>query len=211
MKRKFGAALMILGLLLLLGAGWLYLANQEEGERAQKSVEKFLPQVMQSIRQKIEPRNTEPFDASSEASEVPIDPDFYSTEMTVEVIDGYAFVGYLSVPSLELQLPIIAETSDELLKISPCRFFGSTKTDNLVIGGHNYWQHFGQLPNLNNGDTVIFTDMDGLRTSYELITMEVLDPNNVDDLTKGEYPLSLFTCTYGGSSRITLRFDIIQN
>ncbi|MBE6984471.1 MAG: sortase [Ruminococcaceae bacterium] len=213
MKRSIGIVCMILGVVMLLGAGALHLMNTEEGNQAQESVEKLMPQLMEAIHEKSNAQSNEASDLPQHEAQTaqPIDPNFYSTEMTEEIIDGYGFVGYLSVPSLELKLPVMSQSDDARLKISPCRFSGSTKTDDLVIGGHNYWQHFGQLPDLKNGAIVTFTDMDGKQTTYELITMEVLEPNDVQELTKGEYPLTLFTCTYGGSSRITLRFDIVKN
>ncbi len=203
---------MVLGLLLLMSAGGLYLMNMQESNQAEESVQKLMPQVIEAIEQKLQSVQDVPQgeNEQAETTEV-VDPNFYSSEMTVEVIDGYAIVGYISIPSRGLQLPVMSETSDSLLRVSPCRYFGSTKTDNLVIGGHNYWQHFGQLTELNNGDVVTFTDMDGNQINYELITMEILQPKDVPELTKGEYPLTLYTCTYGGATRYTLRFDIIKN
>ncbi len=213
MKRSFGIVFMLLGLMLLLGAGALYLYNTEEGNQAQESVDRYLPQVMQVISRPTEiPSQTETTqeqEAQAE-TELPIDPDYYKTEMTVEMIDGYGFVGYLTIPSLNLQLPIMSETDDARLKLSPCRFFGSTRTDDLVIGGHNYWQHFGRLSELKEGQRVILTDMEGKQWTYEFVAMEVLEPNDVEELTKGEYALSLFTCTYGGGSRMTFRFDRVS-
>lgn len=206
---------MLLGLIMLFGAGALYLHNSEEGEQAQASVDRYLPQIMQVINRPTEiPSVTqpsqEPEEQESSEPELPIEPDYYSTEMTVQMIDGYGFVGYLTVPSLNLQLPIMSETDNARLKMSPCRFYGSTKTNDLVIGGHNYWQHFGQLSELKEGQQVTLTDMDGKQWTYAFVTMEVLGPNDVEELTAGEYPLSIFTCTYGGASRMTYRFDRIN-
>ncbi len=210
MKRAIGITCMMLGILLLLGAGVLYFMNEQESNRAEESVQKLMPQVIEAIQNRIEPQYTENQNGDVHTEPTPVDPDFYSTEMTVEVIDGYEIVGYLTVPTLGLQLPVMSETTDALLKISPCRYYGSTKTDNLVIGGHNYWHHFGQLTELGNADTVVFTDMDGDQTTYELITMEILQPKDVPELTNGEYPLTLYTCTYGGATRYVLRFDIVK-
>ena len=49
--------------------------------------------------------------------------------------------------------------------------------------------------------------MDGLATRYEVTATEVLNPTAVEDMTSGEYDLTLFTCTYGGENRITVRCD----
>lgn len=53
--------------------------------------------------------------------------------MTVVEINGYDYVGYLSVPKLDLELPVMSDWDYDRLKTVPCRHFGSTKTDDLVI------------------------------------------------------------------------------
>lgn len=218
MKRSFGLIFMFLGMLMLFGALVLYIHNEQEDQRAQESVEYYLPQIMQVIEENIENQSRPTTDSTESATteepteqttELPIDPGYYDPEMTVEMIDGYGFVGYLSIPSLDLQLPVLAETDYGRLKMSPCRFYGSTKTDDLVIGAHNYSRHFGKISGMKIGDALMFTDMDGKQWKYCLAAMEVLQPDAVEDLTNGEFPLTLFTCTYGGRSRVTLRCDLV--
>ena len=68
-------------------------------------------------------------------------PDPYDPEMTVVEIDGYGYVGVLTIPTLELELPVMSEWDAARLKIAPCRYSGSTKTRDLVIAGHNYTTH----------------------------------------------------------------------
>ena len=205
---------MVLGLGMLFGALALYLHNEQEGKEAQQSVEYYLPQLMQAIDDNIieEMADLSIDDVTvndEEPQQMPSAPDYYSTEMTVETIDGYGFVGYLTIPSLGLQLPVLSQLDYGRLKLSPCRFYGSTKTKDLVIGAHNYTQHFGKISGMRVGDELHFTDMDGKTWSYRLIEMVTLGENDVEELTKGEFPLTLFTCTYSGERRVTLRFDII--
>ena len=57
---------------------------------------------------------------------------------------------------------------------------------------------------LRSGDSVIFTDMDGVITSYQVVALDVLHPTAVEEMTAGFYDLTLFTCTYGGKSRVTI-------
>ena len=108
------------------------------------------------------------------------------------------------------ELPVMAEWDDTRLKLAPCRYSGSTKTDDLVIAAHNYARHFGGLQTLQPGDAVWFTDMDGVVTAYEVAAVEVLQPTAVEEMTAGEYDLTLFTCTYGGRSRVTVRCDRVE-
>ncbi len=125
--------------------------------------------------------------------------------MPEETIDGRSYIGVLEIPSLSLQLPVIGSWSYAELREAPCRHAGSAYQKNMVIAGHNYSSHFGNLKNLSQGDTVIFTDVDGNRFHYRVIELETLAPDAVDDLTSGDWNLTLFTCTIGGRSRVTVR------
>ena len=51
---------------------------------------------------------------------------------------------------------------------------------------------------------MIFTDMDGFSTFYEVTAKDVLVPTAVNEVTDSDFDLVLFTCTYGGKSRITI-------
>ena len=82
-------------------------------------------------------------------------------------------------------------------------------TDDLVIMAHNYDRHFGSLSELRIGDRVSFTDMDAETTLYEVVALDVLAPTDIEVMTAGEYDLTLFTCTYGGKSRVTVRCNRI--
>lgn len=188
---------MVLGAVLVLAALSLFLWNQRENNEAGTSAEKILPQVIEQI---------ETPGAGQEVEE-PSYPDPYDPTMTEVEIDGYAYVGVLSIPSLELELPVMSEWDYTRLKIAPCRYAGSTKTDDLVICAHNYTRHFGPIRNLTPGDTVTFTDMDGVVWQYQVTVVDILAPTDVEDMTAGGYDLTLFTCTYGGASRVTVRCE----
>lgn len=198
--RKMGAVCILLGTALILGALSLFLWNQLESKQAGDAARNVLPQIIEKISQ---PDPTGPV-------EEPSYPDPYDPAMTEMEIDGYGYVGYLSIPALELELPVMAQWDDSRLKIAPCRYSGSTKTDNLVICAHNYVQHFGPLKGLSVGDTVIFTDMDGVVWKYQVQVVDILSANAVEEMESGEYDLTLFTCTYGGASRVTVRCDQVN-
>ena len=124
--------------------------------------------------------------------------------MTEVEINGYAYIGYLSIPTLELELPIMADWDYPRLQIAPCRYTGSVRGEDLVLMAHNYASHFGTISQLKPGDSVIFTDMDGIVTMYEVVAQDILDPYAVEEMTAGDFDLTLFTCTYGGKSRVTV-------
>ena len=130
--------------------------------------------------------------------------------MPTSHVDGHDYIGCLTIPSLGLDLPIMSGWSYPKLRIAPCRFEGSLYLDDLVLMAHNYDRHFGRIKNLRSGDIITFTDMEGTTVEYEVIALEVLEPTAVEEMTAGEFDLTLFTCTYGGQSRVTVRCDRVS-
>ena len=121
--------------------------------------------------------------------------------------DGNDYIGRVDIPSLGLSLPVISEWSYPRLKIAPCRYTGSAYLDNLIIAAHNYSSHFGNLNRLNTGDTVTFTDVDGNQFTYAVSLIEDLPGTAIEEMQAGEWDLTLFTCTLGGRSRVTVRCE----
>lgn len=203
MKRKFGILFIIIGILLILAALLLIVYNHYESQSASKASQSVLA-VMQSTVEEttvssavedVYVDHIDPYD--KEAAEI-------AAEMTEKEIDGEYYIGYLSIPILELELPVISEWSYPRLRIAPCRHFGSTKTDDLVIAAHNYDSHFGRLKQLKAGDLLTFTDMDGEKILYEVQVIDVLQPDAVDTVRNSDFDLVLYTCTYGGESRVVV-------
>ena len=93
------------------------------------------------------------------------------------------------------------------LEMAPCRYYGSIGGEDLVLMAHNYASHFGRIDELQPGDTVCFTDMDGISTWYQVTVRDLLPPTAVEEMTSGGSDLTLFTCTYGGRSRVTVHCD----
>jgi sortase A len=142
-------------------------------------------------------------------SEIPANTPVYiqnpNMDMPVITIEGHDYIGMLDIESLDLELPVMSEWSYPNLAISPCRYSGSAYLANMVIAGHNYQSHFGKLHNLNVGDTVKFTDADGNLFTYSVASMEILTPEDVDSMENNDYDLTLFTCTVGAKTRLTIR------
>lgn len=211
MKNKKGLFWIATGLLLIAAALCLTIRNFQEERNAEVSaktavqqLEGFLP--TQAPTDPSSPTPGTPLQTlPAEETEIPdyiLDP---SMEMPVRNLDGQDYIAILEVPTLELTLPIISQWSYSALKIAPCRYAGSAYTDDLILAGHNYRVHFGPLRNLKPGDPLILTDMDGNRFTYEVALVEILEPTAVEEMKSGGWDLSLFTCTLGGQSRITIR------
>lgn len=126
-------------------------------------------------------------------------------EMPVIMLDDTAYVGILEIPELSLTLAVIDQWSYKNLRLAPCRYSGSAYEDNLIVCAHNYNTHFGQLENLRAGDAIYFTDMDGNGFTYVVDSIEVIDGEDAEQLTDGDWALTLFTCTVSGRERILVR------
>ena len=42
---------------------------------------------------------------------------------------------------------------------------------------------------------------------YRAVSVEILDPTAKEEMTSGDYDLTLFTCTLDGKNRLTVRFE----
>ena len=130
-------------------------------------------------------------------------------EMTTVEVEGRDYIGVLSIPAVERELPVMAQWSYAGLKVAPGRYSGTTYADDLVICGHNYAKHFSPIKWLAIGSSVYFTDADGLRWSYEVESVETLRPTQIEEMTTDtetdNWDLTLFTCTSGGNARYAVR------
>lgn len=181
---------MIAGAMLIVSAVVFFLYNNYEEYCAGKEAELLLNNIQSAISD-----DTVPPDLAEnvESADSPM------------LIDGYEYIGVLSIAALDRELPVMAEWDYERLKMAPCRHFGSYETDDLVIAAHNYKSHFGYLSKLSVGDEILFTDMDGVEIRYGV----VLEPKRINDtevdmVQNSGYDLVLYTCTFDGNARVAV-------
>ncbi len=195
MRRKIGTVLIIIGAVLLLAALSLLAYDKWDSWRAGKAV----AEIQETLESDEEQLNAPTYDGSL-ISNVPEDGIMPSVN-----IDGYEYIGTLSIDRFGLALPVMNEWSYPGLKIAPGRYAGSVWTDDMVICAHNYDRHFGNLKNLDPGDEVTFTDVLGTVFTYEVVETEILQPTDVEEMLDDQWNLTLFTCTIGGRTRVTVR------
>lgn len=205
-KNQIGKIFTITGLLLFAAALALFAYNLWDGYRAEQSTEKLLEEYRDK-NQDISDEGEQAEESDGQIPDYQLNPEMEMPEIAVEDLDGVACIGVLEIPAIDLKLPVLSEWSYPLLKKAPCRYSGSAYLDNLVIAAHNYRTHFGKLKELETGDEVIFTDAVGNRFEYQVAAVEALTPQSVEDMTSGEWALSLFTCTMDGKNRVTVRCE----
>ncbi len=225
MKKQIWKIMVICGTTLILSAVCLCVYNINQSNEAFSKSQNVLAELKNNIPD--EPQTAEsstdifslPY---TETGENPADDLFslYEKESDAETetaepiyIDGQYYCGYVSLPVLGIELPVMSEWSYPNLQVSPCRYSGIPENDSFIIAAHNYNSHFGRIKELCTGDEIIFTGTDGVHHKYEVNNTELIDGYDVDKMFEGQnddWDMTLFTCTLSGQSRVTVRADRIN-
>lgn len=201
MRNKLSIASMVLGSLLIAGALLLFLHNQNESDQAAQSSASTLVRLVEHM-ETTTPTEPTPVIQIPEALLTQED-----TQMDEVYVDELPCIGYLTIPKLELVLPILSTWDYNMLQVAPCRYYGSVTGNDLVLMAHNFQCHFGNISSLAADDRLFFTDVNGITVEYKVVAQDVLSPYAVEEMISGDFDLTLFTCTYGGHSRVTVYCD----
>ena len=207
MRKGFGICCIALGICCLIASVGFIVHNNWEEETAQNSSKNILQDIQENILViKHEESISEDIERD-ESEEISID---IPQEMLATQVDGYDCIGILSIPVLELELPVLTNWSYAKLKIAPCHYFGSYYEKDFVIAAHNYQSHFGRLSNLQPKDLILFTDISGTVHCYEVVLLETLPADATEEMITSGFDLSLYTCTPGGANRVTVRCNVVE-
>lgn len=199
-KNRLGKFLVILGAVLLLASLSLVLWNNYESLRAENAANAVLSKLLDKM-----PETVKSSDAEAKKIDEYVSED-ESYVPTIEV-DGNLYIGVVYIPSIETELPVMKDLTYKNLSIAPCRYYGSIQHENLIIAAHNYATFFDRIQELNPGDEIIFVTADGISYEYEVIQSELIDGGNSYIMRDNQdnWDLTLFTCTWSGYSRVTVR------
>lgn len=199
-----------MGTALLLSALFLVIHNVLEDRSSGEQAEVILQSLKDEIPEYTEPVTTMPiaenYDLFAEYEDEPAEPTV--PEMETITLGGNVYIGYISIPAIDIELPVLQNWSYPNLKIAPCRYVGNIYENDLIICAHNYTTHFGKIGNLHTDDEIILTDVSGKEWRYSVVNIEQLPGTAVEDIKFGnadDWDLTLFTCTLGGQSRVTVR------
>jgi len=190
---KMGKKFILMGFLLIVISLTLFIYNKYEDKNA--GIESA--SVLDTIKKNLETYDTEFMSQSY--------------EMETINIDGYDYIGTITIPSLNIELPVMSEYDYDRLKKSPCRYYGSVYTNDLILCAHSYKTHFKYIGKLESKDLVIFTDVNGINYIYEVVEIEILDPTEVSEMINNEFDLTLYTCTSDSQKRITVRCNRVTS
>lgn len=190
---KMGKKFILMGFLLIVISLTLFIYNKYEDKNA--GIESA--SVLDTIKKNLETYNTEFMSQSY--------------EMQTVNIDGYDYIGTITIPSLNIELPVMSEYDYDRLKKSPCRYYGSVYTNDLILCAHSYKTHFKYIGKLESKDLIIFTDVKGINYIYEVVEIEILEPTEVSEMINNEFDLTLYTCTSDSQKRITVRCNRVTS
>ena len=121
-------------------------------------------------------------------------------------------IGLIQIDKIKLIYPILSTTTDELLKISPCRFAGPmpNQVGNLCIAGHNYVDNklFSKLYVLNIGDNIKIYDLSSNMLEYKIYYKEEILYNDLsctNQDTNNKKEITLITCNNVSGNRLCIK------
>ncbi len=124
----------------------------------------------------------------------------------------YYAIATINIPSIDCTYPILNETTDELLKISPTKFHGADPNEvgNFCIVGHNYRSNkfFSNVPDMPIGDIIEITDLNGETLRYKVYDKYVVEPEDTrctTQKTNGLKEITLITCTDDSKLRVIVK------
>ncbi len=117
----------------------------------------------------------------------------------------------LKIPSIDLNQPVLPETSEESLNLALTQIKANQTPGegNFTIAGHRSTKegrHFNRLPKVKEGETVILIE-GSKEYHYTINNVITVKPERVDVLkdVEGQDLITLVTCTITGADRIIVQ------
>lgn len=132
----------------------------------------------------------------------------------IKLSNDISIIGLIEIPSINISYPILSNSTEELLKISVCRFSGPlpNRIGNLCIAGHNYKNTlmFSKLHKLNMNDSIFITDLNNIRLEYIIYEKYTVKENNLNCITNtNDMQITLITCNDNNNSeRIVVKAKV---
>ena len=118
----------------------------------------------------------------------------------------------IEIPKINLYYPVFSYLDEELLKVSPCKFYGDSPKvfGNICIAGHNYdnSMFFSNLSLLNIDDEIYLYDTDNKKYIYKIFKTYEVVPSDLSPVFEFEYnskELTLITCNNLNSNRLIVK------
>ena len=125
---------------------------------------------------------------------------------------GYQVIGLIQISKINLEYPILIETTKDSLTKSITRF-GNGKVNevgNLCLAGHDYINNsmFGGINKLENGNEILITDLYGNKVTYTVFDKYTTNPDDIsvlESVDSNKREVTLITCSNGNKDRLIIR------
>ena len=141
------------------------------------------------------------------ASATPVD----LPSIILENGESAEILGIIEIEKINLRYPILSKTTDDFLKIAPCKFAGNKLNGigNFCIAGHNYDNNelFSNLKLLDIGDMISIYTLNGNSVYYIIYDKYETTASNISCIeqnTKNK-ELTLYTCTNNNNKRLIIK------
>lgn len=130
--------------------------------------------------------------------------------LSIIEFEGFKVIGVIKIPAIDLEYPILEQTTDDAMKVSISRYWGGNINEygNVSLAGHNNkitLTMFGKNKNLKIGDRIFLTDLTGRTIEYNIYDSFITDPDDVSILRTTDESVrevTLITCTNGRANRL---------
>ena len=162
-----GAALLFVGILVLVCWQWNINSSIQKSKTYVEALNNLIP----------EPQGAIPEERRDNS-------------MPVISIDGADFIGIIEIPKYKSELPVGANWGH--ITNYPCKFSGSVYDGTIQIGATSQKGQYDFYREISVADTVIFTDVEGNRYTYEITNLRYEKHAEQTVLNQEEAALTLF-------------------
>lgn len=120
--------------------------------------------------------------------------------------------GRIEIPKIGIEYIVFNEFNEELLKLSPCKFYGPeiNKTGNIAIAGHNYDNHtfFSDINKLSIKDEIYLYSNNNIPYVYSIYKTYETSDNDLKCLNSNfinSKELTLITCNNSNKKRFIVK------
>ncbi len=164
--------------------------NTEQGEKNQTQVE----------QNKVE---SNPVSENNNAKQ--------SSSTVASQYKGLSTIGKIEIPKTGVNMPVLSEVTVKGMEMAPCLLYSDAEmlneNGNYLIVGHNYNNIFTRNKDLQIGDKIYMTSLDGNRVQYTIYNKFLASPEETDYIvrdTNNMPEITLSTCTDDDNYRLII-------
>lgn len=126
--------------------------------------------------------------------------------------EGYQVIGIVKIEKINIEYPILNESSEASMKKSIIKFWGDklNQIGNVTLAGHNNMDGtmFGKINKLEIEDEIKIIDLYNNEVTYKIFDKYITDPNDIDVVKNTEEEskeITLITCINGNKNRLIIK------